>query len=89
MCHHCENSRTASKKPNERRLPHLLEDLVDVDLEGLDLGLALLLATGLGGLGHLLRGLLLCLGSHGCLAVLTKEERGALPELCCARKCEL
>ena len=51
-----------------RTLAHLLEDLVDVDLEGLDLGLALLLATGLCGLGDLLGGLLLCLGSHGCLA---------------------
>ena len=53
---------------------HLLQHLVDVDLEGLDLGLALLLATGLGGLGHLLRGLLLCLGSHGCCEGLWRFE---------------
>lgn len=43
---------------------YLLEDLVDVDLKGLNLGLALLLATGLGCLGNLLSGLLFSLGSH-------------------------
>ncbi len=51
----------------EQKGRHLLQDLVDVDLEGLDLGLGLLLGAGLGGLGHLLGGLLLCLGSHCCL----------------------
>lgn len=47
---------------------HLLEDLVDVDLEGFDLGFALFLSTSLGGLGHLLCGLLLCLGRHDSLS---------------------
>ncbi len=64
-------SKTASNPvefSQHKTLAHLLQDLVDVDLEGLDLGLALLLATGLGGLGDLLGGLLLCLGSHGFLA---------------------
>ena len=59
----------------EREPPHLLQDLVDVDLEGLDLGLALLLGAGLGGLGHLLGGLLLCLGSHCCLAGMCGSEK--------------
>ena len=61
----------ASKSRGPR---HLLQDLVDVDLEGLDLGLALLLGTGLGGLGHLLGGLLLCLGSHCCRAGMCGER---------------
>jgi len=43
---------------------HLLEDFVDVDLEGLNLAFALLSLASCDLLGHLLSGLLLCLGSH-------------------------
>jgi len=45
---------------------YLLEDLVDVDLEGLNFALALLSLASSDLLGHLLGGLLLCLGCHGC-----------------------
>ena len=46
---------------------YLLQDLVDVDLEGFDLALALLSLASSDLLGHLLGGLLLGLGCHGCL----------------------
>ena len=44
---------------------YLLENLVDVDLEGLDLALSLLSLASCDLLGHLLGGLLLGLGCHG------------------------
>ena len=56
---------------------YLLENLVDVDLVGLNgLGLAALLLATLGGLGNLLSGLFLCLGSHvESLGAWTRERR--------------
>ena len=47
-------------------MSHLLQDLVDVDLERLDLALALLSLASGDLLGHLLGRLLLGLGCHVC-----------------------
>ena len=56
-------------------ISHLLEDLVDVDLVGLDdLVLATLLLASISGLGDLLGGLLLCLGSHVVIGWLIELE---------------
>jgi len=49
----------------DRYIAHLLEDLVDVDLKGLDLALALLSFASCDLLGHLLGGLFLGLWCHG------------------------
>ncbi len=56
---------------------HLLQDLAHVDLEGLDLGLGLLLAPVLAVLATYLTGFFSALGaigSHACIAGLLRED---------------